>query len=284
MTGLLFLSLVVTQPGDLARPRVANQRIILRTVAGDIVLALYPDVAPRHVAQLLKLADLGVYDTTHFFRVEPGFVVQTSQAADRRVPLTSAQKEAIRALPAEFSAIPHRRGVLSMAHADGDPNSAETSFSILLGAAPKLDREYTVFGHVERGMDVVDKLAQAPRGRDGELVVRLEIHRAEVVAGERLKETELAPARDVVPAQTGLAVIATGIALMIAVAVANNFLVRTRWARYAPSLNLFIPLVGTFLLLVILTPLSLSIQVLAVALFFGMLALFKVMSGFERPG
>jgi hypothetical protein len=71
---------------------------------------------------------------------------------------------------------------------------------------------------------------------------------------------------------------------MIAMALANNFLMRTRWARFAASLNLIILLVGAFLLLVVVTPLTGTIQVLGVALFFGMLALFKVMSGFERPG
>src|SRR5438309_9496606 len=117
MTSLLLprLALPSAQAEDPAAPRVADERIVLRTVAGDIVLALYPEVAPQHVKHLLKLAEFGVYDTTHFFRIVPGFVLQVSSASERVYPLGREQNALIRRLPAEFSKVPHRRGVLSMA-------------------------------------------------------------------------------------------------------------------------------------------------------------------------
>src|ERR1700722_9470629 len=120
--------------------RVARERIVLHTVAGDVVLALYPDVAPRHVRQMLRLVQLGCYDGTHFSRVEPGFVIQLADVYQRRQDLTREQAAAIHRVPAEFSkALKHGRGTLSMAHFDDDPDSAETSFSIVLSEQPHLD-------------------------------------------------------------------------------------------------------------------------------------------------
>ena len=89
---------------------MGDERILLRTNRGDLVLALYPDVAPRTRAQILKLVRLGVYDSTRFHRVEPGFVVQLTNAQNRKQPLSPEQRQAIVKLPAEFSALPHRAG------------------------------------------------------------------------------------------------------------------------------------------------------------------------------
>src|SRR6516165_7393641 len=80
-----------------------DERVILRTSCGDLVLALYPDVAPKHVEQFLTLVRLGVYDGTCFHRIDPGFVAQNAGAFDRRGALTPAQQAAIHKIPAEFS-------------------------------------------------------------------------------------------------------------------------------------------------------------------------------------
>src|SRR5687767_10199166 len=74
----------------------ATEKIILRTVAGDLLLNLQPEYAPEHVRQVLKLARAGVYDGTHFYRVHKGFVAQLSTAHERLVPLTAEQAAAIR--------------------------------------------------------------------------------------------------------------------------------------------------------------------------------------------
>src|SRR5437764_1997141 len=87
-----------------------DERVVLHTACGDLVLTLYPDVAPRHAGQFLKLVRLGVYDGTHFHRIDPGFVAQNAGAYDRRELLTPEQQAAVHKLPAEFSTIPHRRG------------------------------------------------------------------------------------------------------------------------------------------------------------------------------
>jgi cyclophilin family peptidyl-prolyl cis-trans isomerase len=183
-----------------AAPKVADERIILRTNLGDLVIALYPEVAPKHVAQLLKLTRLGVYDSTWFHRVEPGFVVQLGDAQNRKLPLSAAQRAAIKKLPAEFSALPHQMGTVSMARQDGDPNSAESSFSFLLANAPHLDGKYTVFGRLERGDDVLAAMAATPRDTHNrpleDIVVRTALVKTVAEIQEMDASGELRKARD----------------------------------------------------------------------------------------
>ena len=205
---LLTLALLFGTIGSLRAdemPRLAKERIVLHTVAGDIVLALYPEVAPAHVKQILTLTRLGLYDTTDFPRVHPGFVAQVSNHYARKIPPTEEQKAAIQYLPLEASPqLHHRRGILSMAREDNKPDSAQTSFSILLGDAPHLDGQYTIFGHVERGMEVTDEFLRAlPPVAPGatpktQPVVRLEIVKAEVVeSSEALSGMVLRPAQPI---------------------------------------------------------------------------------------
>ena len=163
-----------------AAPRVASERIVLRTNVGDMALALYPEVAPRHAEQLLRLARLGAYDGVNFFRVETSFVAQLSDARYKQPAPSAEQLAAIHPLPAEFSQLRHRRGTLSMARHDGRPDSGETSFSILLGDAPHLDGNYTVFGHLEAGDDVLDLIERVAR-RGNQPVMPIVVRRAEVV-------------------------------------------------------------------------------------------------------
>src|SRR5688500_17556555 len=136
-------------------PAIAEERILLRTNRGDLVVGLYDGVAPKHAAQIRKLVRLGVYDSTMIFRVEPGFVAQVTNAQNRKNALSPEQHKAITAIPAEFSKLQHRPGIVSMARDTDDVNSAETSFSFMLGRAPELDRKYTVIGELEHGMPLL---------------------------------------------------------------------------------------------------------------------------------
>jgi cyclophilin family peptidyl-prolyl cis-trans isomerase len=272
-------------------PRKAAERVVFNTPAGDVVFALYPDVAPRHVEHFLALAAEGVYDTTRFGRLERGFVLQLFTADDRRVALTERQKKLLKPLKAEFSELPHRRGVISMAHVDGDPDSGCSSFSILLGPAPHLDGKYTVFGEVERGMDVVDEMCKVPV--DGNKPkVSLEVRKAIVVGSAAdLAKMNLVGARPVevpaeaAPAPVGApAPVAGGLGLMVACGFVTFALSGRLPARVVVSLVLVNVLVGSFLLLILLTPAAQTSSVLATAVFAGMLGTFKVMSRFESPG
>lgn len=157
---------------------LAAFRAVLDTTHGRIAIDLYPDRAPNHVRNFLRLVDAGVYDGVAFHRVVPGFVIQSGHLPTRREPLTDRQQRFVRNLEPEFSATRHVRGIVSMARLD-DPASASTSFFIVTAAAPALDGVYTVFGVVVEGLDVVDRIEAAPT--EGETPVeRIEIVDAEV--------------------------------------------------------------------------------------------------------
>jgi cyclophilin family peptidyl-prolyl cis-trans isomerase len=288
------LAALLLAPGGAAAdgPRKAPERVVFNTPAGDLVFTLYPDVAPRHVEHFLRLTAEGVYDSTHFGRLERGFVLQLFTAEDRRVPLTERQRALLKPVGAEFSALPHRRGVLSMAHTDDDPDSGCSSFSILLGPAPHLDGKYTIFGEVEKGMDVVDELCKVPT--DGNRPrVPLEVRKA-VVLGTPSEMPEFKPveAHPVpVPAElaagpSGAALapeLAGGLALIVACGVASFALANRVPGRVLLSLVLVNVLVGSFFLLILLTPAAQKSSILSIAVFAGMLATFKMMSRFESP-
>lgn len=140
---------------------------------GDIELGFYPNAAPVTVDHITKLFRMGCYDTNHVFRVDKGFVaqIQSVDATSVQKPLSDECKaEAAKNVPAEFTAIRHKRGTLSMGRMD-DPNSGGSSFSMLLGRAPHLDQQYTVFGEVLSGDDVLAKLEQVETRKSGIFVM-----------------------------------------------------------------------------------------------------------------
>ncbi|MBO0857306.1 MAG: peptidylprolyl isomerase [Chloracidobacterium sp.] len=153
-----------------------RKEVILHTSLGDIVVALEPDLAPEHVRNFLKLTETGWYDHTIFHRIVPGFVIQGGLSPGRPGNQTHYADKWIRPLKGEFSSSrKHVRGVLSMARTE-DPNSALTSFFIVLAPAPSLDGKYTIFGKVVDGFDTLDQMEKVRRGPDGETPVdRIEL-------------------------------------------------------------------------------------------------------------
>jgi len=157
---------------------------------GEVELGFYPNAAPVTVAHILKLFRLRCYDTNHVFRVDKGFVAQIQSVSRSSVtrPLSpECEAEAGKTVPGEFTAVPHKRGILSMGRMS-DPNSGGSSFSMLLGNAPHLDNQYTVFGKLLRGDEVLSELEQAKTKKEGIFVMPLEritIKQAYVVGSER---------------------------------------------------------------------------------------------------
>jgi peptidyl-prolyl cis-trans isomerase B (cyclophilin B) len=137
---------------------------------GQIILRFFPDVAPNHVQNFTSLAKQGFYNGTTFHRVIPGFMIQggdpNSKNADRSSHGMGGPGHRVKA---EFNSKPHKRGTVSMARAN-DPDSAGSQFFICVNDANFLDWQYTVFGEVESGMDVADRVVNAKRdGRDNPL-------------------------------------------------------------------------------------------------------------------
>jgi cyclophilin family peptidyl-prolyl cis-trans isomerase len=166
---------------------VGDERILLRTNRGDLVVGLYESIAPNHATQIRKLVRLGVYDTTTLFRVEPGYLVQITDAQNRKTPLTSEQRKAIARIPAELSKLPHRKGTVSMARRQA-LDSAETSFSFMLGRAPDLDGEYTVIGELEFGQPLLDQIAREPRDHMNRPLTPIMVEQALVKTGAEIAQ------------------------------------------------------------------------------------------------
>ncbi|EEF42161.1 peptidyl-prolyl cis-trans isomerase CYP23 [Ricinus communis] len=156
-------------------PELGSARVVFQTNYGDIEFGFYPNVAPQTVEHIYKLVRLGCYNTNHFFRVDKGFVAQVADVVGgRSAPMNEEQrKEAQKTVIGEFSHVKHVRGILSMGRYS-DPNSASSSFSILLGDAPHLDGQYAIFGKVTKGDDTLSKLEQVPTHREGIFVMPTE--------------------------------------------------------------------------------------------------------------
>ena len=152
---------------------------VVSTRYGDMVLEFYPEVAEKHVDSFLTHARNGYFNETTFHRVIPGFVIQggdpNSKSDDRSTHgmgghaanfygIGQEDDSNSWMLPAEFNSRPHLTGTLSMARSQS-PNSAGSQFFICAGPTPQLDNQYTVFGQVVKGLDVIQKIVNSPRDR-----------------------------------------------------------------------------------------------------------------------
>ncbi len=138
--------------------------MILKLKYGDVEIELYPEKAPNHVKRFKQFSDEGKYDNVVFHRVIDGFMAQTgdikfgkSDSTDFDLRLAGTGGSELPDLNAEFSDIAHTRGVISAARS-ADPNSANSQFFICFQSAPHLDRQYSAFGKVTKGMEFVDMI------------------------------------------------------------------------------------------------------------------------------
>ena len=138
--------------------------MILKLKDGDVKIELFEDVAPNHVKRIKELANSGKYDNVVFHRVIDGFMAQTgdvkfgnSESNDFDLRRAGMGGSDLSDLQQEFSNLPHDRGTLSMARSS-DPNSANSQFFICFESAPHLDRQYSAFGKVIKGMEFVDMI------------------------------------------------------------------------------------------------------------------------------
>ncbi|MCK5423897.1 MAG: peptidylprolyl isomerase [Emcibacter sp.] len=135
---------------------------------GRVTIELYPDVAPKHVARIKELARDEFYDGLKFHRVIPGFM---AQGGDPKGNGTGGSGQNI---PAEFSDKPHMRGTCSMARS-AMPDSADSQFFICFDAAPHLDGQYSVWGQVTEGMELVDALNPGEGGANPDEIIKMQV-------------------------------------------------------------------------------------------------------------
>ena len=166
---ILIFSLFINQ--SLAKENI----MILKLKDGDVVIELYEDIAPNHVKRFKQLSSEKKYDGVVFHRVIDGFMAQTGdvQFGNSNSPKYDLKKAGTGGseypdLKAEFSDVPHERGTLSMARSS-NPDSANSQFFICFQAASHLDRQYSVFGKVVKGMEYVDLIKRGD-GSSGEVL------------------------------------------------------------------------------------------------------------------
>jgi peptidyl-prolyl cis-trans isomerase B (cyclophilin B) len=165
-----------------------NEVAVIKTTEGEMVVEFWPDVAPGHVENFKKLANGGFYDGTCFHRVIKDFMIQGGD------PLTKDPKMEARwgtgdpgyKIKAEFNDRHHDRGVLSMARSQ-DPDSAGSQFFICHGNPHFLDKQYTAFGKVIKGDDVLEKIATTPTRPQDRPAKRMGVESVKIVPKESLK-------------------------------------------------------------------------------------------------
>ena len=166
---------------------ITNQAIskdnimILKLKDGDVKIELFEDVAPNHVKRIKELANSGKYDNVVFHRVIDGFMAQTgdvefgNSSNDKfNVSRAGTGGSNLPNIPAEFSDANHGRGALSMARAQ-DPDSANSQFFIVFNDASFLDGQYTVWGQVVEGMELVDNITRGEPPQDPDKIIKMEI-------------------------------------------------------------------------------------------------------------
>jgi peptidyl-prolyl cis-trans isomerase B (cyclophilin B) len=139
-----------------------NEIGVIETDLGRIVIEFFPKIAPQHCRNFKRLVNHGFYDGTSFHRVIRGFMIQGGDILSRDAdPRNDGMGDPGYTVPAEFSNLPHERGVLSMARKGYNVNTAGSQFFICLAPAPHLNGQYTIFGRVVQGLEVVDKIVAA---------------------------------------------------------------------------------------------------------------------------
>ncbi len=166
-------------------PAIAQQAndpqntIFLDTKDGRITIRLRPDLAPKHVEQIKTLAKRGFYDGIVFHRVIPGFMAQTGDPTG-----TGTGRSDLPNIPAEFTPTPYKRGSVGMARSQS-PDSANSQFFICYEGCGPLTGQYTLFGEVVSGMDVVDKIKKGDTARNGQVTNPDRIVKMQIAADAR---------------------------------------------------------------------------------------------------
>ncbi len=171
--GMATLTIIAKESKEKINPSDVNQEkkpmsnnsieevAIIQTTQGEMVVAFWPDVAPKTVENFKKLANQGFYDGTAFHRIVKGFMIQGGDPLSKKDDPRVGTGDPGYKIKAEFNKKPHVRGVLSMARSQ-DPDSAGSQFFICLGDASFLNEKYTGFGQLIKGDDVLGKIGDTP--------------------------------------------------------------------------------------------------------------------------
>ncbi len=176
VTGSFSLGVTRAAADEPSNADSKSPHVLVKTKFGEMEIVLFPELAPKHVESFLKLAKSGFYNGTIFHRIIPGFMIQggdplTKDPANRNRYGTGGPGYN---LPAEFNKVAHEKGILSAART-ADPNSAGSQFFIMADKAPHLDGQYTVFGEIVKGLEIVDTIVNQPRDMKDNPLERIEL-------------------------------------------------------------------------------------------------------------
>jgi peptidyl-prolyl cis-trans isomerase B (cyclophilin B) len=158
-----------------------NFHVLLETTKGKMEVEFFPEAAPEHVRNFLRLSKAGLYDNTAWTRIMAGFIIQGGDLTSRKTPITADQmNKYVKTLKMEPSDLKHELGTLSMARGEA-PDSASTSFFISLGDQPSMDGKYTIFGRVISGKEVLEAISAVKVAENGIPQERVDLLRAEVL-------------------------------------------------------------------------------------------------------
>src|SRR6516165_2318318 len=170
-----IVAFLLAVPAFAQQPLPANldkqNAIVIDTTKGRIVIKLRTDLAPQHAERIKQLAREGFYNNVPFHRVIDGFMAQTGDG--QRGDGTGGSKYPN--LPAEFSNVPFKRGIVGMARKGGDNNSANSQFFIMFTDYPSLNGQYTVIGEVVSGMEAVNKIKKGEPVVDPDRIIRMQV-------------------------------------------------------------------------------------------------------------
>lgn len=278
----LTLAVLFFSTPAFAAPPLNPERIVLKTDAGDMVIALYAG-APRHAAKLHALFRDGVYDSVPVMKVDPARFVAFGGVELRRVPLPPARVRAIKRLPVETGGGPHRAGVVAMAHAPGDPDLSETAFVILFADIAPMDGRFSAVGEVVGGREALEALKALPVDGASRPLALLEIRATAVYPSEaELGKAALrSPDERALGRDGGASRRRLLLALGSGLAALGIFL----WLKGKPawsSAGLLSCLAGFFAAFAALADLSATSSWLSVALFASTVGIFRMMGRFER--
>lgn len=261
--------------------QMADHRILLLTSAGPLQLGLYPSSAPQTVDQIVSLVNQRLYDRVSIPRVEPDYLFQVGEVWMTDKPSAPQLWNKIPKLPLEAKGLKHTRGVLSLAHADGDPDSGQSSFSVLLADAPELDGQYTIFGQVIDSEATMKRIAGWPIDAK-----RVPKHPLQIIWARYLPAAEAARQARQLSGKAGAPVIAAApdrfpvrILGSIALLAAGAFLFAARLGQKGLlALHMLILLLGLFGLIVLIHPKGIWMGGSA---FLALVATFLLMSASE---
>ena len=174
LSALFFISSPISAQSFTGKPQYEIEVHRADTVVGKIIVAMFPAIAPNSVRNWDSLVGIHFYDSTAFHRVMPGFMIQGGDPNSRSGPVSDWGKgdESQTTVDAEFSAVSHRRGILSAARTN-DPNSASSQFFICVANYPSLDRQYSVYGKVVQGLNIADMIVSAARNSSDRPLVKI---------------------------------------------------------------------------------------------------------------